>query len=627
LTYGSLAGKTSDIETQQSTESHRRVGILTSGGDAPGMNAAIAGACDRAERLGAEVLGIRGGFAGLAEQRALALTGDDARAHAHEAGTWLGTSRWPTLRTPEGQDACRRALRTLGLDALVVIGGHGSALGAGALATSVPVAFVPATIDRDIAGTELTIGTNSAIGLALETIAQLRITGRSLPGRAFLLQTLGAPNGFLADAVANAAGIDLVLVPERPIDLDAIAAALRDRAPAGAAIAVMSEAVGDAVRIGEELAARAGIRVHPTILGHAQRAAAPSARDRAMGEEAGSLAVDEVTAGRSSFIGLTRDGTASASPLPPTTTGTPMSLGYDRPLYILAFDHRTSFQTKLFGTTGMPSSEQRARMAAAKGIITRGLLAVAETTEPGSVAALTDEQYAADAARLAKANGLPLAMAAEKSSQAEFELEYGDRFAEHIEAFEPDFVKVLVRYNPEGDAEMNRRQAARLAYLSAWLVPRETKFLFELIVPAEPAQLASLESEPEAFATDLRPQLVATAIAELQAAGIEPDVWKVEGMSSAEDYCLVADAARAGGRDDVGLVVLGAGADEATVAHWLREAAAVEGFIGFAIGRTIFWDPIAEWIAGTIDADAAARAIAANYRRTIDVYTGATQAA
>ena len=211
-----------------------------------------------------------------------------------------------------------------------------------------------------------------------------------------------------------------------------------------------------------------------------------------------------------------------------------------------------------------------------------------------------------------------LAMAAEKSSRAEFELEYEDAFAEHIEAFDPDFVKVLVRYDPEGDREMNRRQAARLAELSDWLAPRETKFLFELIVPPEPSG-GRLRDEPR--------QLIAAAIAELQAAGVEPDVWKVEGMDTAADYGLVADAARAGGRDEVGCIVLGAGADEATVAHWLREAARVDGFIGFAIGRTIFWEPLTRWIAGTVDADTAASMIADNYRRTIDVYAGTPQPA
>jgi myo-inositol catabolism protein IolC len=261
----------------------------------------------------------------------------------------------------------------------------------------------------------------------------------------------------------------------------------------------------------------------------------------------------------------------------------------------------------LFGIAGTPTAEDRARMAEAKRIILQGLLAAAEGAERGSVGTLMDEEHGASAASEAKEGGLMLAIAAEKSSQAEFELEYGERFAEHIEAFEPDFVKVLVRYDTEGDREMNRRQAARLAELSAWLAPRETKLLFELLVPSD------------------RPRKTVAAIAELQAAGVEPDVWKVEGMSFADDYRLVAEAARAGGRDEVGCVVLGAGADDETVAHWLREAAGVDGFIGFAIGRTIFWEPLSQWIAGTIDADAAAQAIAENYRRTIDVHASAAQ--
>src|SRR5436305_7403367 len=169
-----------------------------------------------------------------------------------------------------------------------------------------------------------------------------------------------------------------------------------------------------------------------------------------------------------------------------------MSLGYDRPLYILAFDHRTSFQTKLFGISGAPTPADRERMAEAKLIILDGLLAVAESTPSYLLGALTDEEYGARAARPARARGLTLAMSAEKSSQPAFELEYGDQFAAHVEAFEPDFVKVLVRYNPEGDRAMNDRQAARLAQLSAWLAPRTPKLLLQLSVPPEPAQRLAL---------------------------------------------------------------------------------------------------------------------------------------
>jgi 6-phosphofructokinase 1 len=321
------------------------IGILTSGGDAPGMNAVIAGACERLEelgghslddfadspvddrvgngrideRLGARAVGVFGGFAGLAARRVEPITALQARTHMHEPGTWLGTSRWPQLREPAGVAECRAAVEALSLRGLVVIGGDGSTRGARALAPTVPVAVVPATIDRDLEGTELTIGMDSAIGYALDVVDRLRITGRSLPGRAFLVQTLGAPNGYLAEAVAAAAGIEDVLVPERPFDLDVLAARLRELSVSGSAIAVMSEAVGDAVRVAEALAERGGVRVHPTILGHAQRAATPSALDRALGRAAGRAAVDRLLEGESAFVGLASDGTVAPVPLVPAT--------------------------------------------------------------------------------------------------------------------------------------------------------------------------------------------------------------------------------------------------------------------------------------------------------------------
>jgi 6-phosphofructokinase 1 len=287
------------------------IGILTSGGDAPGMNAVIAGACALLERLGGHALGVLGGFAGLASRRAEPITALQAGTHMHEPGTWLGTSRWPRLRDPDGLAECRAAVRELAVTGLLVIGGDGSTRGARALAPDVPVAVVPATIDRNLEGTDLTIGMDSAIGYAMDAIDRLRITGRSLPGRAFLVQTLGAPNGYLADAVAAAAGIEDVLVPERAYDLDALAGRLRELSLSGPAIAVMSEAVGDAVRIGEALAVRSGVRVHPTILGHTQRAATPSALDRALGQAAGRAAVARLTRGERAFVGLASDGTVA----------------------------------------------------------------------------------------------------------------------------------------------------------------------------------------------------------------------------------------------------------------------------------------------------------------------------
>jgi 6-phosphofructokinase 1 len=306
------------------------IGILTSGGDAPGMNAVIASACERIENAGARAYGVLGGFAGLARRRIEPITAAQAEQHAHEPGTWLGSSRWPELREPAGRDACLGALEAAGLDALLVIGGDGSARGAAALAAEsvqrhaegslgrgagLTVAVIPATIDRDLEATNLTIGMDSAVAFAVDTIDRLRITGRSVPGRAFVVQTLGAPHGFLAEAVAAAAGIEDVIVPERPTDLDALAARLRELAVTGSAIAVMSEAAGDAVRVAEALRDRAKIRVHPTILGHAQRAATPSPLDLALGDAAGRAAVDALLRGESTFLGLEADGAVALSPL------------------------------------------------------------------------------------------------------------------------------------------------------------------------------------------------------------------------------------------------------------------------------------------------------------------------
>jgi 6-phosphofructokinase 1 len=279
------------------------------------MNAVIAGACERVEQLGGQAIGVQGGFAGLAARRSRAIRAAEARTHADEPGTWLQSSRWPALATGDGRLECLAGLRAAGAAALLVIGGHGSALGARALAAAMPVAFVPATIDGDIAGTETTIGMDSAVAYGADVVERLRVTGRALPGRGFVLQTLGAPTGLLADAVAAAAGVADVLVPERSHDLGEVARRLRAGAETGAGIVVMSEAVGDAVGVAAALAERAGIRIHPTILGHAQRAATPTQRDRASGEMAGRLAVDALAAGRPTFVALSADGGASAAAL------------------------------------------------------------------------------------------------------------------------------------------------------------------------------------------------------------------------------------------------------------------------------------------------------------------------
>jgi myo-inositol catabolism protein IolC len=218
-----------------------------------------------------------------------------------------------------------------------------------------------------------------------------------------------------------------------------------------------------------------------------------------------------------------------------------------------------------------------------------------------------------------------LAMPVEKSGQEEFDFEYGDRFGEHIERFDPDFTKVLVRYNPDGDEGMNSRQLERLKRLADWLHERDRKFLFELLVPAEDSQLESVGGDTDRYDAELRPELMRRTIAEIQEAGVEVDVWKIEGLDSQEDCQRMAEQCRSGGRDGVICVVLGRGADDAKVEHWLRQGAPVDGYAGFAIGRTIWSDALKGFLGGQLERERAAQQIADNYLRFVSVYREAEQ--
>jgi myo-inositol catabolism protein IolC len=298
-----------------------------------------------------------------------------------------------------------------------------------------------------------------------------------------------------------------------------------------------------------------------------------------------------------------------------------MALGYDGKLYILAFDHRGSFQKKMFGIEGDPTPEQTEAISDAKHLIFEGMLKAAEAgAEPGCSGCLVDEQFGGEIPRQAKERGLVLAMPVEKSGQDEFDFEYGEDFGAHIERFDPDFTKVLVRYNPDADGELNRRQIERLRRLSEWLHDHDHKFLFELLVPPEDAQLEQVGGDSDRYDAEVRPELMRRAIAELQEAGVEADVWKIEGIETQEDCERIAQQSRSGGRDGVICVVLGRGADDAKVEHWLRQGAGVEGYAGFAIGRTIWWDALKGFLDGSLEREEAAERIAQNYLRFVSVY-------
>jgi myo-inositol catabolism protein IolC len=298
-----------------------------------------------------------------------------------------------------------------------------------------------------------------------------------------------------------------------------------------------------------------------------------------------------------------------------------LALGYDKKLYILAFDHRGSFE-KMFGISGRsPTTEEAARISDAKSLIFEGFRrAVADGVPKDAAGVLVDGQYGPQVARAAKADGYLVAMPVEKSGQAEFDFEYGDAFGEVIEDFDPTFTKVLVRYNPEGDAAMNARQEERLRRLSDWLHGRDRKFLFELLVPAEPHQLAAAGGDEARYDEETRPALMLQAIETLQEVGIEPDIWKIEGIEDREACRRIAELVRRGGRDRVSCVVLGRGASDEKVDAWLRAGSGLRGYIGFAIGRSIFGEAVKALAAGESDREAGAASIAAKYRRFVDVY-------
>jgi myo-inositol catabolism protein IolC len=299
-----------------------------------------------------------------------------------------------------------------------------------------------------------------------------------------------------------------------------------------------------------------------------------------------------------------------------------MPRGYDRPFYIQPFDHRGSFQKKMFGWPGKLSEAQTAEIAAAKRVIYDGFKAAVAGGVPKEKAGiLVDEQFGAAILRDAKADGFMTCAPAEKSGQEEFGFEYGEDFAKHIEAFNPTFCKVLVRYNVEGDQALNKEQAASLKRLSDYLAGKgQSRFMFELLVPPEKAQLDKLKGDKQAFERDLRPQLMVRAIQELQDAGVEPDLWKIEGLDRREDCEKMVAAARRGGRGKVSCIILGGGENDAKVHEWLATAASVPGFVGFAVGRTVFWQPLVDWRAKKITREQAVDQMAKRYREFVDIF-------
>jgi myo-inositol catabolism protein IolC len=299
--------------------------------------------------------------------------------------------------------------------------------------------------------------------------------------------------------------------------------------------------------------------------------------------------------------------------------GPPYEPSVESPLFVLAMDHRASFAETLFGITGEPTDEDLRRMRDAKAVIYDGALqAVGDGLPAGRAGVLVDERLGSDVAARAKADGLVLAMPIERSGTSLFELEYGDSFSEHVEAFDPDFFKVLVRYNPADDEHVRETQTERLARVSEWAEQTGRRWLFELLVPPTRDQLGTYEDQDH-FDRQARPALTAEAITEFETAGVHPPIWKLEGYQTADGARQVLGVTTHGDHPAL-CIVLGRNAPMPTVEHWIEVAAPLEGFVGFAVGRSVWDQALQDLLGGRIDRKAAVDLVSHRYRELIDTY-------
>ncbi|WP_295702841.1 2-deoxy-5-keto-D-gluconate 6-phosphate aldolase domain-containing protein [Lapillicoccus sp.] len=298
---------------------------------------------------------------------------------------------------------------------------------------------------------------------------------------------------------------------------------------------------------------------------------------------------------------------------------------HDDPLLILAMDHRGSFGTSLFDVTDDgPTPEQTAAMIRAKTVISHGLHRARARLRVGRAGVLVDERYGAEVIAQARADGggepLVLAVPVEASGHPWFTLEWGDVWQEHVTSVRPDYAKVLVRDNPDFEVADRTHQLERLADVGTGLAALDVPLIYELLVPATDAQLEAVGGDTNRYDLEVRPALVARVIADNQQAGVEPALWKVEGLETIEDARLVADRARADGRT-ADLIVLGRDAPKERVDHWLEVAGQVDAFVGFAIGRSIWEDGVRAWRAGTLDDEGLVAQVAERYLGFADHFT------
>ena len=296
--------------------------------------------------------------------------------------------------------------------------------------------------------------------------------------------------------------------------------------------------------------------------------------------------------------------------------------GYSEDLYILAFDHRGTITKGLLGVEDRePTQEEANKVSEMKQIIFDGFLKANESgITGGDPAILVDETFGLGVQQQAKEMNIKFAAPVEKSGQKVFDFEYGDKYGEKINEIGADFVKILVRWNPDDDEGIRGIQGSRIKELSDWLTENEKKFLLEFLVPATEEQLASVENDQARYDSEIRPKLAVKVVEEMRERGADPDIWKIEGLDTAEDCEKVAAAIKTGDRENVIAVVLGRGASDEKVNEWLRAGSSVEGYKGFAIGRSIFWNALKGFHEGDKSRDEAVDEIAKSYLGFLSVY-------
>ena len=296
--------------------------------------------------------------------------------------------------------------------------------------------------------------------------------------------------------------------------------------------------------------------------------------------------------------------------------------GYSEDLYILAFDHRGTITKGLLGVEERePTQEEAKKVSEMKQIIFDGFVKANESgITGGDPAILVDETFGLQVQQQAKEMNIKFAAPVEKSGQKVFDFEYGDQFGEKINEIDADFVKILVRWNPDDDEETRETQGSRIKELSDWLDENDKKFLLEFLVPATEEQLASVDNDQARYDAEIRPALAVKVVEEMRERGADPDIWKIEGLETTQDCEKVAAAIKAGDRANVIAVVLGRGASDEKVKEWLRAGSSVEGYKGFAIGRSIFWNALKDFHEGEKSREEAVDEIAESYLGFLSVY-------